>query len=203
MSDKVKKPSKGELFAAIKAELKVVFDTNKVSKDAQEAISGIVAKFMEPKASGFGKTANLDEITKRDASGKITEILCSISGKWLPATSEFFYNEAKGEGIGGTGFRRGSKPGEATLKAFKRDIAKKQQELISKAATGAIKNEDLQKELKKLADAKVDFSGVTKDYFANKAKEKEADASKAKEKLIAEETAKQEAKGTIKPKKLN
>lgn len=202
MSDKVKKLSKGELFAAIKSELDVAYQTGKVDKKAQELINGIVAKYMEPKASGFSKTANLEEITKRDASGKITEILCSISGKWLPATSEFFYNETKGEGIGGTGFRRGSKPGEATLKAFKRDIAKRQQELISKAAVGTIKNEDLQKELQKLASEKVDFSGVTKDYFVNKAKEKAANDKAAKEKVIAEETAKQEAKGTIKPKKL-
>lgn len=199
-----KKPSKGQLFAAITEELKVVFDTKKVAKDAQELISGIVAKYMEPKASGFGKTANLDEITKRDANGKITEILCSISGKWLPATDEFFYKETKGAGIGDTGFRRGSKPGEATLKAFKRDIAKKQQELISKAASGTIKNEELQKQLKALADAKVDFSGVTKDYFVNKAKEKEASAKASKEKLIAEETAKQTEKGQLKgaPKKM-
>ena len=169
MANSVKKPSKGELFAAVNAELKVAYESKKVSKEAQELINGIVAKYMEPKASGFGKSANLDEITKRDANGKITEILCSISGKWLPATDEFFYKEMKGAGIGNTGFRRGSKPGEATLKAFKRDIAKKQQELITKAANELISQSELTTQLKKLNDAKVDFSGVTKDYFKNKA----------------------------------
>lgn len=193
----VKKPSKAELFAAVSAELKVVYDSKKVSKDAQESINAIVSKYMEPKASGFGKSANLDEITKRDANGKITEILCSISNKWLPATSEFFYSEKKGEGIGGTGFRRGSKPGEATLKAFKRSQFAKQQELIAKAGKGEIKQEDLAKKLQEVANAKVDFSGVNKDYFKNKAAAAASAAASKKEELIADETAKQKAKKTL------
>lgn len=180
----VKKPSKQELFQSITNELEAVFVQLKVDGKAKAAISDIVSKYMKPKASGFGQKADLDAITKRDANGKIVEILCSISNKWLPATSEFFYSETKGEGIGGTGFRRGSKPGEATLKAFKRDQFKKQQELIASSAQGKLSTDQLAAELKKLEAQKVDFSGVTKDYF--KAKEA-AKATEAAAKAAAKE----------------
>lgn len=190
-----KKLNKAEIFAAFKAEVEVVYGQAKIAKEAQASLNAIFSKYLEPKQSGFGKKVDLSEVTKRDANGKITEILCSISGKWLPATSEFFYNETKGTGIGDTGFRRGSKPGEATLKAFKRDQFKRQQELIAQAGASKITTEQLQKSLAALNSEKVDFSGVNKDYFKNKS---EANAKAATEKLIAEETAKQIEKGQLK-----
>lgn len=185
-----KKPSKQELFQGITGELEAVFVQLKVDGKAKAAISDIVAKYMKPKASGFGQKADLSAITKRDANGKIIEILCSISNKWLPATSEFFYTETKGEGIGGTGFRRGSKPGEATLKAFRRDQFKKQQELIVSSAAGKLSSDELAKKLKKLEEQKVDFSVVTKDYFKNKQAKTEAPAAQAAQAAQAEQAAK-------------
>jgi len=50
-----------------------------------------IMELLTPKKGGT--VLDLSEITKTNENGAVTEIKCSISGAWLPANVENFYNE--------------------------------------------------------------------------------------------------------------
>jgi hypothetical protein len=67
-----------------------------VGKAVTEELRAEVTSILEAKGSKKA-VVNLDEIRKVDKNGKVTEIKCSVSGVWLPATEEFFYVNKKGD----------------------------------------------------------------------------------------------------------
>ena len=143
---------------------------HKASKPLTDALHAILA----PKTGGA--TVNLDEVTKKDAAGKVTHIMCSLSGKFLPATEAFFYAEKDGKGI--EGLKRVSKQGESIKKAFDK---------INKTSERAIMQDVLDKKLTpdqgtaklaELAKAKPDYSKVT-DKLPEPAKAEPAKAEPA------------------------
>ena len=108
-----------------------------------------------------GASINLDEVTKKDANGKIVEILCSVSNKWLPATPEFFYTE-KDSSKGINGLKRISKQGESIRKAFNKQRAASEKAIMTDVIEGHMSPEEGKAKLAKLKQAKPDYSSVTR-----------------------------------------
>jgi len=76
---------KSEIYANVVEAVREILGEN-------EAVEAVLKDHLAPKAGG-GSAVNLDEVTRKDEDGVITEILCSTSGVWLPATVENFYED--------------------------------------------------------------------------------------------------------------
>lgn len=127
-------------------------------------LAELIDTLLAPKNAGA--KLDLSTVTKKNAEGKITEILCAKSGKWLPADALNFYKQNNGKGIigidgeslhrtsfaGNKVFTEHNKATKATKEAILEDLASGK---IDPAAIG-----DLQKKLKAANDAKPDYSKV-------------------------------------------
>lgn len=160
--------SKKEIYEGVVKAVGKVIVNFKVSKEAEIALLKVLDEQLKPKVGGMFQKRDISEVTKSNAEGKISHILCSISNVFLPATDEFFYREKNGEGI--AGFRRGSKPGEAVLKAHKRKAIT----IVNDITAGRISPAEGQKLLDAYRNSKPDFSVVNENYFKNKVNEVKA-----------------------------
>lgn len=125
---------------------------------APEALTKALAELLEPKKGG-GAPVNWDEFTKKDADGNVTYILDSISGKWLPATSEFFYTDTQGKGCPGTDrLKRLSKEGELIRRQHARAIAATEKAVMTDVLSKAITPEQGKAMIDKAHATKPDFS---------------------------------------------
>lgn len=136
----------------------------KIGLKDNKALADLIESLLAPKNAGA--KLDLSTVTKKNAEGKITEILCAKSGKWLPADALNFYKQNNGKGIIGTdgeslhrtsfagnkAFVEHNKATKATKEAILEDLASGK---IDPAAIG-----DLQKKLKAANDAKPDYSKV-------------------------------------------
>ena len=103
----------------------------KVLAGTDEKVIAALAELFEPKAGGA--KVDIEEVVTRDEAGEIVEMVCSLSGVSLPATTDYFYEDKSGDGVGGTGLKRLSMQGEK---------ARKEHTKMVKASKDAIK-EDL------------------------------------------------------------
>ena len=87
-----------------------IFTANKIDG----AVVSAMAELFEPKAGGA--RIDIEEVVTRDEDGNIVEMVCSLSGVSLPATTDFFYIDKSGDGIGGTGLKRLSMQAEKARK---------------------------------------------------------------------------------------
>jgi len=121
-----------------------------------EALTGL----LEPRSAGM--KVNLAEVTKMQGD-KVTHIMCSVSGKFLPATEDFFYVE-KAEGKGINGLKRLSKQAESIRKTFNRQKEASKNAIISDmTAEGATPDVIAKstKALKALETSAPDYSKVS------------------------------------------
>jgi len=106
--------TKKEIFTMVTTAVAALCTTHKTPTKFNDELQAILAANLEPKAGGA--TVNLDEVTRKDKDGNIVEIQCSVSGAWLPATKEFFYEDKAGKGI--NGLKRLSRQAESIRKHF-------------------------------------------------------------------------------------
>lgn len=141
--------SKSEILATVVA----TCEQFNASKKLVEALTEI----LKPKTAGA--VVNLDEVTKKDASGNITEIQCSVSGVFLPATVDFFYEDKQGKGI--LGLKRLSRQAEGIRKTHLRMVQVSEKAIVSDILDGVITNEEGKAKIEALRASKPDFSSVS------------------------------------------
>jgi len=149
--------SKKETHQLVVAAIAAVCKANKLNEKVTAELNEVLDVHLAPKAGGA--TVNIDEVTKKDKDGKIVEIQCSVSGKFLPATPEYFYEE-KVEGKGINGLKRLSRQAEAVRKQFIKVNTASEKAIMADVISKKITPEAGQELLTKLAAAKPDFSKV-------------------------------------------
>lgn len=158
--------SKKEIFASAIE----ICNTHKVPA----AFVAALTELLEPKSGGA--SVDLSTVTKM-VGDKVTEIMCSLSGVWLPATSEFFYDDKSGKGIIGTDgatLKRVSKQGETIRKQYTKSLAASEKGIMTDVLNGDIKPEEGKAKLEKIKAVKPDYSKVTKVLPVEEAPVKEA-----------------------------
>lgn len=135
---------------ALRDEVLNILSAHNVSKKAIEAVK----ELMTPKK---GAVLNLDEVTKRDHnSGAITEIKCSLSGVFLPATEEYFY---KKEGTT-LGFDRNSKQATKIKLDHSKAISATEKNVFTDLMAGTITPEQARTIVDEAKAKEVDYSSV-------------------------------------------
>ena len=113
-----------------------------------------------------GSTAtrvDLDSVTRKNEDGEVVEILCSLSGAWLPANTDNFFSD-KGSSLG---LRRVSRQAETIKRDFEKVNEASKKAIMADLLTLDITKEDdlntlvgLQAELKKLGELAPEYSVV-------------------------------------------
>lgn len=151
--------SKKEIFAAVSAAVAGLCEEHKVSTKFKDSLNALLSLHLEPKSGGA--VVNLDEVTQKDASGKITHIKCSVSGKFLPATAEFFYEDKSGKGIGDTGLKRLSKQAESIRKRHIKVVSTTEKAIMADVFDGKLTPEQGKIKLEKIKASLPDYSKVS------------------------------------------
>jgi hypothetical protein len=154
--------TKKEIFETVTTSVSALCDEHKVANKFREKLMDILTANLAPKASGA--SINLDEVTKKDEAGNITEIQCSVSGVFLPATKEFFYEDKAGKGIvglDGTHLKRLSRQAESIRKQHIKTLAATEKAIMADVLDGAMTPEEGKAELEKVKAIKPDYSSVT------------------------------------------
>jgi len=125
--------------------------------NAKAPLVEALTEILKPKTAGA--SINLDEVTRKDDNGNITHIMCALSGNFLPATAEFFYEDKDGKGI--NGLKRLSRQGEAIRKSHARNVMLSEKAIVSDILDGVITNEDGKAKIEALRASKPDYSTVT------------------------------------------
>ena len=149
--------TKKEIFDTVSNETKALCTKFKVPANVCTALTAIYEANLAPKASGA--TIDIDKVTHKDANGKITEIQCSLSGKFLPATKEFFYEDKAGKGI--DGLKRLSRQAEAIRKHHIKTVAATEKAIMSDVLDGVMTPKQAKAKLEAVKASKPDYSSVT------------------------------------------
>ena len=118
---------------------------------SDELVSGLT-DLLAPKTGGA--TVNVEEVF----DGK--NLQCSVSGVWLPATTEFFY-EDKGGKSPFNGLKRTSRLGEAARKAHNKAVSASCNAIMSDVLDGELSAEDGKIAIEAEKAKVVDYSSVT------------------------------------------
>ncbi len=117
-------------------------------------------EILKPKAGG--KSFDIDEVTKKDEEGVITDILCSLSGLWLPADLDTFYEDKSGKGIPTEDeevtLKRVSKQGYQISTKFKKSVAASKQAVFNDVLDGELTPEDGKAKVEALDASEPDYS---------------------------------------------
>lgn len=152
---------KVELVSTVVAALAVIME-NKVKANVQDEINAKLAELLGPKSPGA--SINVEDVVKRDASGYITELMCAVSGKFLPATLDYFYEDKSGKSqftdANGVALRRLSRQAEGIRKVFTKQISTSEKAILEDALSGAITQAEGQAKLAELRVATPDYSTV-------------------------------------------
>jgi len=151
--------TKKEIFETVSKEVGAVCTKFNVPANVKAELESIIEANLAPKAGGA--TVNVDEVTKKDANGKVTQILCSVSGKWLPATKEFFYEDKVGKGIADTGLKRLSRQAESIRKQYIKTLTATEKAIMADVLDGKMTPEQGKAKLEKAKATKPDYSSVT------------------------------------------
>ena len=152
---------KVELVSTVVAALAAIMD-GKVKPAIQDEINAKLADMLGPKTPGA--SVNIEDVVKRDASGFITELQCAVSGVFLPATLEYFYEDKSGKSqftdANGIALRRLSRQAEGIRKAFIKTQTVSERAILEDALKGVITQEEGQAKLAAIKGAKPDYSSV-------------------------------------------
>lgn len=136
--------------------------------NASNKLKDALTEILKPKSAGMA--VNLDEVTKKNDKGEITHIQCSVSGVFLPATADFFYEDKAGKGI--NGLKRLSRQAEGIRKTHLRTVAASEKAIVQDILDGNVDNVKGKAMIEKLRASKPDFSTVS-----DKLPEPEAEAA--------------------------
>jgi len=148
--------SKKEVFETVSKAVVDLCATHKTPEKFNKALGDILTANLAPKSGGM--SVNLDEVTKTE-NGKVTQILCSVSGKWLPATKEYFYEE-KAEGKGINGLKRLSRQAESIRKQHIKTISATEKAIMADVLDGKLTPEAGKAQLEKVKAKAPDYSSV-------------------------------------------
>jgi len=148
--------TKKELFELVSKEVEALCKKHGTPVAFNAAMGIILSDNLAPKSSGA--SVNLAEVTKVDGQGKVTHIQCSVSGKFLPATKEYFYEDKAGKGI--NGLKRLSRQAEAIRKTHAKTVSKSEKAITSDVLNGKLKREDGKAKIEALRATKPDYSSV-------------------------------------------
>lgn len=154
--------SKKELYAEVSENVTKLLKANDVDSDIIAEVQKAIDASLKPGVFG-ARTVNIDDVVKKDGSGNITEILCNVSNVWLPASTEYFYEDLSGKSkivVDGVALKRLSRQAEAIRKKFIAAQAKKSQEITAKVLNEEISNAEGKQLLAEVAAAKPNFSEV-------------------------------------------
>lgn len=149
--------SKKELFEAVENQVIELCTTHNTSKKFNEALMLIIAANLAPKAGGA--SVDLDEVTVKDANGTVVEIQCSVSGVFLPATGEFFYEDKGGKGI--NGLKRLSRQAEAIRKQHAKVLSTTEKAIMADVLDGTLLPEEAKAKVEAARAVKPDYSSVS------------------------------------------
>jgi len=155
--------TKQEIFDTVSNEVTALCEKHQVSKKVTEGLAAIIETNLKPKAGGA--SVNIDEVTKKDEQGNITEIMCSVSGVFLPATADFFYEDKAGKGI--NGLKRLSRQAESIRKQHIKTLATTEKAIMFDVLDGVMTPEAGKAKLEKAKAIKPDFSDVTAELPSN------------------------------------
>lgn len=155
--------SKKELYAEVNNSVIGLLTANKVDEDIIAEVQKAIDASLKP--GQFGATSvDLDSITKKNSDGELEEIKCSLSGAWLPATTEYFYEDLSGKSklvtADGIHLKRWSRQAEGIKKKFQTAQAKISQSITTRVLNGEISPEQGKIELQELSTEKPDYSEV-------------------------------------------
>jgi hypothetical protein len=148
--------TKKELFETVSNQVTALCEKHNVAKNILAALTVILTENLAPKAGGA--SVNIEDVTK-SVNGKITEILCSVSGKFLPATVDFFYEDKGGKGI--NGLKRLSRQAESIRKQHIKTLAATEKGIMSDVLDGKLTPEQGKAKLAKASEVKPDYSKVS------------------------------------------
>jgi len=125
--------------------------------NAKAPLVEALTEILKPKTAAA--SVNLDDVTRKVDNGNITNIMCSVSGVFLPATADFFYEDKEGKGI--NGLKRLSRQAEGIRKSHIRTVQVSEKALVQDILDGVISNEEGKAKIEALRASKPDFSSVT------------------------------------------
>ena len=137
--------SKKELFAS-------AMELCEAHGASNELVSGLT-DLLAPKAGGA--TVNVEEVYNESED----LLLCSVSGAWLPATEEYFYEDKSGKSQF-NGLKRLSRQAESIRKTFIKTQRVSETAIMNDVLDGAITPEDGKEMVADLKANKPDFSSV-------------------------------------------
>jgi len=154
--------SKKELYAEVSNNVIGLLKANKVNDKLLEEVQKAIDASLKPGVFG-ANAVDINTVTKKDGSGKIVEIQCNVSGKWLPASVDYFYEDLSGKSkivVDGVALKRLSRQAEAVRKKFQQNQIKEEQKVTQEAIDGKIDAPTLAKKIRAIREAKPDFSSV-------------------------------------------
>ena len=154
--------SKKELYAEVSNNVIGLLKANKVNDKLLEEVQKAIDASLKPGVFG-ANAVDINTVTKKDGSGKIVEIQCNVSGKWLPASVDYFYEDLSGKSkivVDGVALKRLSRQAEAIRKKFIAAQAKESQKITAQVLNEEISNAEGKQLLADLAAQKPDFSEV-------------------------------------------
>ena len=122
------------------------------NKASTELVAGLTA-LLAPKTGG----ATVDVESVYNAEDE--ELLCSVSGVWLPATTEYFYEDKSGKSPF-NGLRRLSRQAESIRKTHIKTVKASEAAIMNDVLDGHLDNEDAKEQIAELKASKPDFSSV-------------------------------------------
>lgn len=152
---------KSELYAEVSGSVTKLLSANDVSEAIIAEVQKAIDASLKPGVFG-ARSVNIEDVVKRDSDGEITEILCNVSGVWLPASVEYFYEDLSGKSkivVDGVALKRLSRQAEGVRKKFIAQQAKASQAITTKVLNGEISAEEGKRQLAELPE-KPDFSEV-------------------------------------------
>lgn len=150
--------SKKEMYAEVSELVARVLSANSVDAGVQEQVQQAIDHVLKPGV--FGSKTDIESVVKRDGEGNIVELKCSLSGVFLPATPEYFYEDKSGKSQF-NGLKRLSKKAEKARKQHAAAVAKAMNKINQSLYAGAIDVETAKAEIAAVQATKPDFSTVT------------------------------------------
>ncbi|MGE4420552.1 MAG: hypothetical protein AB7D38_12095 [Sulfurimonas sp.] len=154
--------TKKELYAKLVDETNKLCDELQLKDKVRLGFLAILDEHVAPKAAGM--PIDIDSVTLKDEAGKITHIKCQLSGAYLPATTDFFYEEKSGngiEGLDGKKLRRLSKQAEKARKDFEKKVKATDKALKEDLFEGRITAAEYKEKFEMVTKAGADYSTVS------------------------------------------
>ena len=155
--------TKKEIFETVTAATTALCEQFGTDAEFNAELNAILTKNLAPKNGGV--SLNIDEVTHKDEDGNITEIMCSVSGVFLPATKEFFYEDKTGKspliGLDGVPLKRLSRQAESIRKAFIKSVSATEKAVMTDVLDGRLTPEEAKEKIAEVKAAKPDYSAVS------------------------------------------